>query len=427
MQREIKISPKVYKSHQKGTIRISVLGDEYDLSIPAEIRIQAMEQYDIRHSKDYCIKEPERYEYSQMKMVSDYVYEFDYEFTYEQKYLISFRVPDVLRYESFVYSLDSDISELQVFRGDTHIHTNGSDGLEDPFTVACNYRRAGFDFIAVTDHHKMPPSVELKREIDPLTDEFTVFRGEEVHNKSMGYFHIVNFDGEISVNDIIETDDDFVNSEIERIIKTHTFDEGADPYYCAYRIFISEQIRKGGGLAILPHPYWICCGEYNCQTNDLRYLLKNKHFDVFEVFGGCDKKWYGNNLQLSMWTELCADVGYISVVGASDSHTSYEGDGLFNRQFSLVFANDRKEIKKAIKDGFSVAVGKHGEGEYIAAGKFRLVKYARFLLDEYFPRYEKYTQTHAELLEKSRETDITNSLRESEAKIREFKKDFFGF
>ena len=243
----------------------------------------------------------------------------------------------------------------------------------------------------------------------------------------MGYFHIVNFDGEFSVNDIIETDDGFVNSEVKRIINTHTFDEGADPYYCAYRIFISEQIRKGGGLAILPHPYWVCFGEYNCQTNDLRYLLKNRHFDVFEVFGGCDKEWYGNNLQLSVWQEICAECGYISVVGASDSHTSYEGDGFFNRQFSLVFAKDKKDIKSAIKNGFSVAVGKHGNNEYTAVGKFRLVKYARFLLAEYFPLYEKYTKLHADLLRNAQKSGVTEDLIRIEEKIRQFKKDFFGF
>ena len=177
MQAEIKISPRIYKSNQKGTIRVSVLGYAYDTATPAEIRIQSMEQYDIRHYDDYCIKSPERYEYARMRMTDDYVYEYDYEFTSEQKYLISFRVADICRYETYVYSLDSDIAGLSVFRGDTHIHTSGSDGLEDPFTVACNYRACGFDFIAVTDHHKMPPSLELKREIEPLTDEFTVFRG----------------------------------------------------------------------------------------------------------------------------------------------------------------------------------------------------------------------------------------------------------
>ncbi len=427
MQRDIKISPKVYGSNKRQKIYVKVSGEPYCTAIPAEIRIQPLEQYSVRHSVDYCIKEPERYEYMQMTMIEDCLYECEYDFSAEQKYGVTFRVGDVFRYETYIYAVDEDLAALKPLRGDTHVHTSGSDGREDPFTVACNYRRAGFDFIAVTDHHKMPPSVELKKEIDSLTSAFTVFRGEEVHNKDMGYFHIVNFGGEISVNDIIETDDDYVNAEVERIIKSRSFDKGADPYYCAYRIFIAEHIRKGGGLAILPHPYWPCFGEYNCQTADTRYLLRSGCFDAFEVIGGCDRVGNGDNLQVALWQELCAEHGYIPVVGASDSHTSVEGDGLFNKHFSIVFAKDASEIKAAIKEGRAVAVNRRSDNEFFIFGKFRLVKYARFLLDEYFPLYAKYTADHAELLASSRENDVAVALRAEEAKITKYQTEFFRF
>lgn len=394
--------------------------------MPAEIRIQPLEQYGVHHSENTRILEQDRYEYAQMTMTEHCLYEYEYDFSAEQKYVIFFRIGDIFRTEAYIYATDDDLAALKPFRGDTHVHTSGSDGKEDPFTVACNYRRAGFDFISVTDHHKMSPSVELKRKMDALTSAFTVFTGEEVHNKNMGYFHIVNFGGKVSVNDIIETDDDFVASEIERIMRTHTFDCGADPYYCAYRIFISEQIRKGGGLAILPHPYWVCGGEYNCQTSDVRYLLRGGHFDAFEVIGGCDKA--GNNLQISLWTELCAECGYIPVVGASDSHTSIEGEGLFNKHFSIVFAADTDALMDAIRSGNAVAVNRRNDKEFFVIGKFRLVKYAIFLLDEYFPQYaEDYTKAHAELLQASQTTDTTAALRDSEAKIKDFRSEFFAF
>ena len=102
-----------------------------------------------------------------------------------------------------------------------------------------------------------------KKETSPeLTEEFTVFRGEEVHNRGMGYTHIINFDGDFSVNDIVENKKDFVESEINKILQTTKIDdEIADKWDCAYRIFISNQIRKGNGLSIMAHPFWDCYGE----------------------------------------------------------------------------------------------------------------------------------------------------------------------
>ena len=62
--------------------------------------------------------------------------------------------------------------------------------------VAIGYREAGYDFMAITDHHLYSPSIEGKEIFEKLTDKFNVFRGEEVHNKHMGYFHIIHFDGD---------------------------------------------------------------------------------------------------------------------------------------------------------------------------------------------------------------------------------------
>ncbi|MGN1320940.1 MAG: hypothetical protein ACI4U6_07470 [Acutalibacteraceae bacterium] len=34
-------------------------------------------------------------------------------------------------------------------------------GVGTPFEVACAYREAGYDFIAITDHHKFTPSLAV--------------------------------------------------------------------------------------------------------------------------------------------------------------------------------------------------------------------------------------------------------------------------
>ena len=138
---------------------------------------------------------------------------------------------------------------MKAFKGDTHLHTCRSDGTGTPFEVACAYRKAGFDFIAVTDHHKFAPSLEAQAEIQALTDQFYVFRGEEVHNKDMGYFHIVNFNGESSINDIIETDDEYVETQIQKILNSRDLSALSDPRCVAYRIFIAEHILLKQGMS----------------------------------------------------------------------------------------------------------------------------------------------------------------------------------
>ena len=418
MVHNVKLYPRIFESGKKQKIYVSI----EDFAGEVAIRVQPLEEYSIKHSANIKILEQERYPYMPMTSLENGLYFFEYGFTAEQKYSVCIAAGEIKK-EIYVYALDSDLMGLMPFKGDTHIHTTGSDGAEPPFEVAINYRNAGFDFICVTDHHKMQPSVDLKKEIEALTDTFTVFRGEEVHNKSMGYFHVINFDGEISVNDIIETDDAFVEAQIKRIMEENDFSGISDPRYCAYRMFIAEQIRRGGGLAVLPHPFWECGGEYNAQPSDVKYLLKSGFFDAFEVLDDCDNGGNGENLQIALWQEHCIENGYMPVLAASDAHTSIEGKSGFNKYFSIVFAKDLDGIKSAVKDGKSVAVYREDDRKYLALGKFRYVKYARFLLDEYFPYYtDTYAQKHARLLAKGDK----NELKKLEKQIAEYQNDFFN-
>ncbi len=63
---------------------------------------------------------------------------------------------------------------------------------------------------------KFAPSLEEKEQISALTDEFFAFRGEEVHNRDMGYFYIINFNGNSSVNDVIENNPKYVEAQLQK-------------------------------------------------------------------------------------------------------------------------------------------------------------------------------------------------------------------
>ena len=171
----MKIFPRIFRSNNVQTVYL-----RYDGEIVPEIKLQPMEKYLIPHDK-MRIDEEERYPFFAMKKERDGIYSYEYAFQNEQKYSIRIRLGEDI-VNSSVYALDNDLLDLRPFKGDTHIHTTRSDGKKPPLETACDYRAAGYDFIAITDHHEYAPSIEAQNEISSRTDEFTVFRGEEVHN-----------------------------------------------------------------------------------------------------------------------------------------------------------------------------------------------------------------------------------------------------
>ena len=416
------IYPRVFQSNVKQTLFVK-LSEKTDGG-RLEIKIQPMEKYSILHTPALRIDENGRYPFAPMDSCGDGLYSFVYDFPGEQQYTVRVQCDGKDIYSTRVYALDGDLFSLHAFKGDLHLHSCRSDGVGTPFEVACDYRAAGYDFIALTDHHKFAPSLEAQAAVKEKTDAFFVFRGEEVHNKSMGMIHIINFGGESSVNDIIETDDDFVNAEIDRIMAERDLSALSTPRCVAYRIFIAEQIRKANGLAILPHPFWYCYGEYNMQTEEAIYHLGNGDFDALEVLAGCDADGNGNNLQEMLYFDLISEGYRIPVVGSSDAHYR-AADGpftLFNKQFTIVFAENFDEIPNAIRDFRSVAINRRSDTDFHAIGKFRYAKYARYLMKYFYPAYATLCAAHASAMA----VGDGAAIGDAEAQIAAYKTRFFA-
>ena len=77
------------------------------------------------------------------------------------------------------------------------MHTRYSDGKEAPAIVCANYRRDGFDFLAITDHGKYFPSLEAIDAYENIPTGMKIFRGEEVHPPG-NHIHMVNFGGSLA-------------------------------------------------------------------------------------------------------------------------------------------------------------------------------------------------------------------------------------
>lgn len=418
------IYPRVFKSNSKQKLYVAFYDNsEIDNSL-LKIKIQPMEKYAVLHTSEYRIDEEIRYDYVSFTDINNGVYCVEYDFTSEQQYSVKIKYNGDIICNTHIYSLEPELAALKPFKGDTHLHTCRSDGEDTPFEVACNYRAAGYDFIAITDHHKFEPSIEGQTQISELTENFYVFRGEEVHNKAMGYFHIINFNGESSVNDIIENDEAYVEAELERILSTYDLSGLSDPRCVAYRIFVAEHIRKASGVAIMAHPFWETFGEYHMQTEEFVFHWKNGHFDALEVIAGCDGTGNGNNLQEMLRCDMMAEGYKIPVVGSSDAHTTVNKlpTDRFNKQFTIVFAKNFEDIPIAIKNEQGVAVDRQDDVYYRAVGKFRFAKYARFLMTEFYPPYAKLCELHAKALKNKNRILI----KETEENIKNFTMKFFN-
>ena len=412
--------PKVVAAHSRQTIYIRLEGDVCE----PQVRLAPMEIYNLPHYPDYWSHHADRYPWVALTDCGNGLWCADLDFADEQRYAVKCKVGEEVSWPYYLYAVDPDLALLRPYKGDTHLHTCRSDGKGEPFEVACHYRAAGYDFIAVTDHGRYYPSDELQAEMGILTDRFYVMHGEEVHPKGGSYFHIVSLDADRHVSAIFEENPDYVKGELDRIVAEEDVSALPDPYAAAYRIFIAAEIRRAGGFAVLAHPFWETDQEYNSQPVECRYHIRKGHFDALELFGGNDGTGNGNNLLELVYHELRGEGCRIPIVGSSDAHTTVNcGDyDHFAKQFSLIFATGYDDLLTAVSEGRSVAVRRESDKHFRCVGDFRFAKYARFMMAEYYPYYTTLCAAHADALAARDEAALT----ETEAAITAFQERFYA-
>jgi hypothetical protein len=155
-----------------------------------------------------------------------------------------------------VFALAEDMYDTTPYKGDGHMHTFFSDGLESPEYVAASCRTNGLDFAAITDHRQYYPSVRAKEKFRNIKTDFLLLNGEEVHSPGNNV-HIINFGGSFSVNEWFNLKRD----EYDHLVKDKisTINEPMSDntrYNIAASMVIFDKIREGGGVAVFCHPFW---------------------------------------------------------------------------------------------------------------------------------------------------------------------------
>ena len=448
------VFPKVFPKDKEIEITVKPLGahvaferEQYDIVIcplsqgtPRDYpNMTGFEKLTVKPDADGCIR-------------------FKYTFKGEQEHYIRFLKENGDRdFQLSVYSLDEDLCGRYPFVGDLHMHTCRSDGKQAPAIVAANYRRHGYDFLSITDHRLYYGSLEAINAYKDVPLEFTLIPGEEVHmtradaHKGVNDVHMVNFGGLYSVN-ALAYDDELIEeigedkalravdgncpemmsreafeAEVNALADTIEIPEGVERFPFACCRWIKQQINKADGLCIFAHPYWIS-NVFQVPEKFSQAMFDYGIFDAFEVLGG-ESYFEQNGLQTVFYYEQCAKGNKYPIVGSTDSHSSFNNRNAFICS-TIVFApeNTRESLISSIKDFYTVAVDTIS-AEYRMVGDLRLVKYASFLYENFFPLHDELCREEGMLMKlyATGDEDAARLLSAIHGRMKKQREKYFAF
>jgi hypothetical protein len=306
------------------------------------------------------------------------------------EYTLEIRVrgsEEVLASSTF-YAVKPELAGLWPFKGDTHMHTTGSDGKNTVVEMLARSRELGMDFVAVTDHDNFDPSCQGVQDAASLGSGLLVLKGEEITIREIGG-HVLALNTSIAVGGrrrftpVTEGE----TAEIARSLAGRKLASPLTAETYAFAVWTMKNVRAAGGIAAMAHPCWEGSkGKYYPPRCVFEQLLADGWIDAIELVGGSPST-EGNLLCVARFADELERGRRLPILGGSDAHAVAE----LGRKFTLIFADRLTEdaIIRAILDKRSVACDT-GLGPDVAVfGSFDWVEYAYFLLRVYFPLHDR--------------------------------------
>lgn len=302
-----------------------------------------------------------------------------------------------------VYSLAEDLYGLRPYKGDFHMHSHSSDGVESPAYMAAACRRSGLHFMALTDHRSYAPSLKAREAFEGLPVDLRIYPGEEVHTPD-NPVHIVSFGANAGITELYRTNDAVYRKDVAALAAAlPETPAGLNRFQYAACKWAADRIRERQGLAMFCHPYWVTGNRHNVDEALLDQLFATQVFDAFELISGDSRESIPatdiNALQVARYAEERAKGRRVAVCGISDTHGA-EGSDAFGRNFTVCFAKSLElpELIAAIRDLRSVAVECPGGEIPRSYGPYRLVRYTHFLWREVFPQHDELCYEEGRLM-----------------------------
>jgi hypothetical protein len=207
------------------------------------------------------------------------------------------------------YTITVSHKERRLFKGDTHVHTNASDGEKDIFGVISEARAQGLDFIILTDHNNYAQNSSITK-----ADDLTILPGTEwTHYKGHAGF-----------------------LGIERPFCS---------LYCAEDFAeakaIMEEARSRGAFVALNHPF--------CPLVPWEWGF-DIPFDGVEVWNGVMAE--RNMKAIYFWNEMLLKGMRVPACGGSDYHKSSLFSSLGTPSMCLyAMSREPADLMDALKRG----------------------------------------------------------------------------
>ncbi len=190
----------------------------------------------------------------------------------------------------FFWSTPVSAQEEQWYKGNTHTHTNYSDGNEYPRRVVRWYLDHNYNFLVLTDHNKLTATRYL--DSDP-NDDFILIPGEEVTNsfqKTPAHVCGLGMKSETRPQE---------KGSLVETLQSHI-----------------DGIRQAGGIAQINHPNW----KWAFDHRTLGALQNYRLFEVYNAGADCNNFGAGGRPGMEeIWDRVLS--GGLSIFGVASDDT----------------------------------------------------------------------------------------------------------
>ena len=340
------------------------------------------------------------------------------------------------------FALEPDLMALRPWKGDIHQHSiRCGHAKEPPHRIPAFARRAGFDFLSLSEHRLHGPSLEAIAAAKNADAGMNAFPAEEFHTEPATDLHAVAIGHTEGVNEWTHKHPE----EYEKRWKA----EMANPEYAPYKLnkFELMQIAKARVLfriarneckaKLIVH----CHPASQVQTDFTEHPMPRFRKIMFELFDHDAVEWIncaqsGGTRRVMFMNALANEriarglgAGYVSVSDCH-SHATHKKYGKF---FTVIFAGDctTDDFVAAIKNRMSVAermpLDDKGPLDTLYFGPSRLIHYQEYLDDVYWPYHDKLCREQGELMLKLADGDESVRPRIAELKqaIEDYRNAFF--
>lgn len=222
-----------------------------------------------------------------------------------------------------------------IYIGDLHMHSTYSDGENSVDELVISARKAGLDFIAITDHNTVEGGHHAKALISKLGLNMLAITGEEI-SAEWGHLLALNTQTHVDVSD--------------------------DP-----RVVCSA-VKSQGGYVFASHPYWMDTRVKFWDSGLFDLLLKDKQINGFELINAGAVPPYDNMPVIQKYHSMRLKKEFYPVIGDSDAHSA-AAVGKDVRMYVLAESLTETAIMGAILEGRCVIEWQkrfYGEDKYFS-------------------------------------------------------------